>query len=178
MRTDIAHISVLVRKFWRVRFFIYVRLIQIMNMQSHHKWNWRLLSTHELKFCTSKPKLPPYFFIEPPSPDCVLLGVSGAWWFITSLGCAVPRWTPCTLVLGIVLEIKKGTRVPTHWRAHPMGFYAVFFAVLFISTHLTPHKTESGIIWHLSAIGRGGRIESHLPRVGTKLRLLSYELRE
>ena len=85
---------------------------------------------------------------------------------------------PCTLVLVIVLEIKKGTRVPTHWRAHPMGFYAVFFAVLFISTHLTPHKTESGIIWHLSAIGRGGRIESHLPRVGTKLRLLSYELRE
>ena len=46
--------------------------------------------------------------------DCVLLGVSGAWWFITSLGCAVPRWTPCTLVLGIVLEIKKGTRVLTH----------------------------------------------------------------
>ena len=33
--------------------------------------------------------------------DCVLLGLSGAWWFITSLGCIVPRRTPCTLLLGV-----------------------------------------------------------------------------
>ena len=30
--------------------------------------------------------------------------------------------------------------------------------------HLTPHKTERGVIWYLSAIVRGGRIKSHLPR--------------
>ena len=34
--------------------------------------------------------------------------------FITSLGGKVPRCTPCTLVLGTVFEIKKGTRVLTH----------------------------------------------------------------
>ena len=47
--------------------------------------------------------------------DCVLLGVSGAWWFLTSLGCTVPLCTPYILALaGIVLEIDKGTRVLTH----------------------------------------------------------------
>ena len=45
--------------------------------------------------------------------DCVLLGVSGAWWFITSLGCAVPLCVPYILA-DIVFEIDKGTRVLTH----------------------------------------------------------------
>jgi hypothetical protein len=46
--------------------------------------------------------------------DCVLLGVNGAWWFITLLGWPIPRRAPYTLVLGKVFEITKGTRVPTH----------------------------------------------------------------
>ena len=39
--------------------------------------------------------------------DCVLLGVSvsGAWWFITSLGWPILRCIPCILVLGTVFEL-------------------------------------------------------------------------
>ena len=40
--------------------------------------------------------------------DCVLLGVSGAWWFITSLGYIAPLCAPYILA-GIVFEIDKGT---------------------------------------------------------------------
>ena len=43
----------------------------------------------------------------------MLLGVSGAWWFVTSLGYMVPLCTPYILA-GIVFEIDKGTRVLTH----------------------------------------------------------------
>ena len=42
----------------------------------------------------------------------MLLGVSGAWWFITRLGCAVPLRAPYVLA-GIAIEIDKGTRVLT-----------------------------------------------------------------
>ena len=45
--------------------------------------------------------------------DYVLLGVSGAWWFITSLGELVPLCKPYILAV-IVFEIDKGTRVLTH----------------------------------------------------------------
>ena len=43
----------------------------------------------------------------------MLLGVYGAWWFITSLGYMVPLCTPYILA-GVVFEIDKGTRVLTH----------------------------------------------------------------
>ena len=43
----------------------------------------------------------------------MLLGVGGAWCFITSLGCAVPLCASYILA-GIVFEIDKGTRVLTH----------------------------------------------------------------
>ena len=38
---------------------------------------------------------------------CVLLGVSGAWWYITFKGWPVPRRAPCALVVGAVFEITK-----------------------------------------------------------------------
>ena len=58
----------------------------------------------------------------------MLLGVSDVWWFITSLGCTVPRCTPYTLVLGAVFEVKEGTRVLTyspdaiHYRRQPRRY--------------------------------------------------------
>ena len=59
--------------------------------------------------------------------DCVLLGVNGAWWFITSLGYAVPRWTP-RILAHAVFEIKKGTRVLTH-SPNAIHFYFLLFLV-------------------------------------------------
>ena len=40
--------------------------------------------------------------------NVMLLGVSGAWWFIASLGCTDPRRTSGALVVGTVVEIAKG----------------------------------------------------------------------
>ena len=47
-------------------------------------------------FLENGPVLPGALLNKP--VDCVLLGVSGAWWFITSLGWPIPRRTSCTLV--------------------------------------------------------------------------------
>ena len=47
-------------------------------------------------FLENGPVLPGALLNKP--VGCVLLGVSGAWWFITSLGWPIPRRTSCTLV--------------------------------------------------------------------------------
>ena len=64
------------------------------------------------------------------------------------------------------------------WNAHQSRKFPLIFSYHPFSIHLTPHKTERGVIWYLSAIVRGGWIKSHLPRGNWWTAILSYELRE